>query len=217
MNRLAVVVLAAGSSRRMGDFKLLKKIGDSTVLEMTLRAASSLDAYPKVVVLGHRFNEVDSQIHSKEWIKVFNPDYMNGISTSLKAGFRALPAETDAVMVALADQPLVEVSTLHTLVERHFEANALATIPVYKSRRGNPVILSYALKTRILTLEGDVGARKILEQESDKVQLVKVEDPGVVMDLDTPEDFSRALQLLESRKQLKWSGDSCRSPGDQSP
>lgn len=207
---LALVVLAAGGGRRLGGGKLLLPWRGKPILLHVLEKAAALAGEIPVstiaLVLGHEAAKVRETLFTGNAFRhpllrcIGNARWAEGQSGSLRLGIeavRAAPgcAEICGAMVMLGDQVLLGRDTLRMLGERHCEAVWLcpahpATAPYYSGRRGNPVVLSPCLFPLLAGLRGDVGARDILAGLGDKLLRVEVDDPGVCLDLDTPEDYA---------------------------
>lgn len=206
--RLAALVLAAGGGSRLGGGKLLLEWRGRPLVGHVLDAAGRITEFLSItVVLGHEAEAVGDAIRrgcrrERPPVRlVENPEWRLGQSTSLRRGLAAVmevpdSARADAVMILLGDQPLIRSETLRLLVAAHAGAVRRdplhpATRPTYAGQPGNPVILSSALVPELMALEGDVGARKVLAGLGERVLLLPVDDPGVVRDIDTPEEYLR--------------------------
>src|SRR6266849_686177 len=156
---ISAIVLAAGEAKRFGECKQLARIDGKPLLQHTLDnlAASRIDDI--VVVLGANADAIRKQINFGNARVVFNPDYANGMSTSIHAGLRAIDAE--AAMIVLADQPFVRPETLNVLIDEHRRTHAKAVVPTYNGFRGNPVIVDRSLFDEMMTIRGDIGCRAI--------------------------------------------------------
>jgi molybdenum cofactor cytidylyltransferase len=194
---VAAIVLAAGRGTRMGpENKLLADFKQKPIVRHTAEAALASKARPVIVVTGHQGDRVAGALKGLQVSFVQNPRFVEGLSTSLRAGLAALPLEIDAVAVVLGDMP--EVSGL--LIDRLATAidparGALIAVPTRNGKRGNPVVWSRRLFDDLARLEGDVGARHLIGLYADAVVEVPVEDESVFADVDTPE----ALALLRQR------------------
>ncbi|MGO4385941.1 NTP transferase domain-containing protein [Microvirga sp. 2YAF29] len=190
MNDVAAIILAAGCGIRFDvGPKLLTSLKGQPLLRYVVQAATVSIADPVIVVTGHRSGEVETALAGLDARFVLNPSYENGLSTSLKAGFRALPNHTKAAVVLLGDMPLIRPDLIDTLVNAWREkGEPAALIPTMDGRRGNPVILSRSLEPEIMRLTGDTGAGPILRGRSDVVEYAVVER-AVFQDVDTVEDF----------------------------
>lgn len=193
--RIAVLVLAAGQSRRMGKTnKLLVPVDGKPLLRHTVEAALASRASDTIVVTGHEREAVEGLLDGMAVRMVHNPDYAQGLSTSLRAGIEALPPGTDAVIVCLGDMPEVDTETLDRLIGA-FDPAAGRTIvvPTHNGKRGNPVLWSNAYFAAMARLEGDVGARHLIGEHKDAVVEVPMAEGGSLVDIDTPEALDAYL------------------------
>jgi molybdenum cofactor cytidylyltransferase len=189
---VAAIVLAAGQSSRMGARnKLLLSAGSDTLVRHAVKMAVLSQLKPVVVVLGHEADQVRAALDGLPVRFVVNPDFAQGLSTSLKAGIKALPDNIDGTAVILSDMPALDAALLDRLYAV-FEAEpaALAAVPVHEGVWGNPCILAAALFAEIETLTGDQGARKILQAHRDMVIEMPVTSDAASRDIDTPEDWA---------------------------
>ncbi|HEX2137270.1 MAG TPA: nucleotidyltransferase family protein [Microvirga sp.] len=191
MSEVAVLVLAAGRGTRFGeDPKLLATLRGKPLVRWVAEAAFASSARPIIVVSGHRAGEVAAALADLPLELVPNPSYADGLSTSLRAGFEALPREAAAAIVLLGDMPLVAGPVIDRLAEAWLAAGRpAALVPVTGGRRSNPVVLSRALESDIMALEGDAGAGPLLRRRADVVEY-PLEDPALLQDVDTPESLA---------------------------
>jgi molybdenum cofactor cytidylyltransferase len=127
---------------------------------------------------------------------VENPDYREGLSTSVRVGIEAVSAHTSAIMIYLADQPLLQPAEVNLLIGALAEArkaNKNIVVPFFRGQRGNPVILDSAYKKVILNVAGDIGCRRVIKRNPDQVFAVEMETDHAVRDLDTMEDYERLV------------------------
>ena len=127
---------------------------------------------------------------------VINPDFEQGMGSSLAAGVRAAPADTDAYLFALADMPNLSISTLHSLIEIFSNSGKGIVRPIFQGCAGHPVIIGRRYREQLLNITGDIGAREVLQDHSDDVYDLPVDDPGVVHDIDRPDDLTQDLKVL---------------------
>ncbi len=186
---ISAVLLAAGKSKRMGRPKLLLPFGGSTILERTVDNISSSLVDEVIVVLGAGARDLEKVIASRPVKLVFNPDYRRGMSTSLTCGLKMVNRRAQKVMVALADQPLVDKETYNRLIEESLSSEKGIVIPVFQSRRGNPIIFSIGYRQELLGLTGDVGGREIVSRHPDDVLEVALESEGVVVNINTMDEY----------------------------
>lgn len=189
---VSVVVLAAGASRRMGpENKLLSKIGGPPLVRLAVQAAVDSAANEVIVVTGHEAETIRAALTGLEVRFVHNPDYDNGLSTSLGAGIEAVGADHSAAVVVLADMPRVTTGIIDALIESfHAEGGTAICRPVSGGKPGNPVLWPRAFFPEINKIQGDTGARALLKIYSDKVLGVDVGGDGIFIDIDTPEDLN---------------------------
>ena len=194
MSTVAAIILAAGRSTRMGGpNKLLLPLGGKPVVAHAVEAALASRARPVVVVTGHQADAVTEALAGYDVRAIDNPDYATGLASSLKAGVRAVSDDADGALILLGDMPAITPGLLDRLIEAFLERpDATAALPVREGQRGNPVLLGRALFPKVLQLEGDEGARRIIGREG--VVEVPVEDDGVTADVDTPEAFAGVAQ-----------------------
>lgn len=195
------VILAAGSSSRLGRPKQLLPLGPDRrpLLAHTLENAgrSALDGI--IVVLGHEADAIRKRIDfagARDTRVVINERYRQGQSTSLRAGLAALPPAASAVLFMLGDQPLVTPAILDAIVAAYRRHRAPIVMPSYDGRRGNPVLFDRALWPAIAAITGDQGARGILRDHQDDVLEVPISGAGYTDDIDTIADYERLRARL---------------------
>jgi molybdenum cofactor cytidylyltransferase len=195
-NRIEGLLLAAGESRRMGYPKPLLEVGGVTFLAKS--AAAMLQVAERlIVVLGAYQERIGAAVpHDPRIVTAFNPDFARGQLSSLKIGLAQVGHETQAVMVHLADHPLVNLATFQAVAEEYARAQMPIVIARFEGRRGHPVLFDRSIFNELMEAPEDQGARVVVNREPSRVGYVDVEDAGTVLDLDTPVDLARAgLQL----------------------
>lgn len=192
---VSAILLAAGESQRMGRPKQLLPFGSSTILGKTIDNLLSSRADEVIVVLGTRAGAMKQVIAGRQVKVVVNPDYRKGMSASLIAGLERVDSKAQWVMVALADQPLIDKDTYNRLIEEALGCDMGIILPTYRSKRGNPVIFSIKYKDELLGLEGDVGGREILRKHPDDILEVAVGSEGVTIDINNLDDYYSCLNL----------------------
>jgi len=187
--RIGGVVLAAGRSSRMGEAnKLLAEVGGVPMVRRVVRTVLDAELDPVVVVVGHDAERVRSALEHLPVRFVSNPDYAVGISTSVRAGVRALVGDAEGAMIVLGDMPWISEADLRALVAAFGPDQGRGICaPVAERKRGNPVLWSARYFDELQTLEGDVGARHLLSVHDEDVCEVSVPGRGVLDDIDTPE------------------------------
>jgi molybdenum cofactor cytidylyltransferase len=189
---IAGLILAAGESSRMGTPKATLAYRGRTFLDWIVETLRSAGLERIVVVLGHRAEEIQPRVKSEAIEVIINPDYRSGQTSSFQEGLRALTAEDlEAVLLCLVDHPAVSAGTARGIVTAFRESDAPVVIPTYHGRRGHPVLIARRLFDELLGLTGDAGADSVVRRYRPATQYVEVEDEGVVIDVDDPEDYRR--------------------------
>ena len=188
--RVTGVVLAAGSSRRLGRPKQLVDIGGAPLVRRTVEAALASAVDDWIVVLGAAQDAVAEALHGLPVRLVINPRFAEGQSTSVVAGVTEVPSDAVAVVFVLGDQPMFAPGVIDQLVQRYGETRAEIVQPTYSGTPGNPVLVSTKLREGLLALTGDEGARPLLRQHAGAVERVEV-GGAVPSDVDTEEDVAR--------------------------
>jgi molybdenum cofactor cytidylyltransferase len=188
-HRIAGLVLAAGRSTRMGGpNKLLEEINGKPLVRHVVEHVLASRARPVIVVTGHQKERVERALAGLPVTFVHNPDFADGLSTSLKAGIAAVAADADGVIVCLGDMPQVSAVLIDRLIAAFDpERGALVAIPTIAGKRGNPVLWSRRFFPDLLGVEGDVGARHLIGGYGEAVVEVPLDDAAALTDVDTPE------------------------------
>jgi molybdenum cofactor cytidylyltransferase len=182
---IAGVILAAGESKRMGQPKQLIEIGGKTMLNLVLDAALASALEPLYVVLGHEAPSMREAVNGRAEV-VVNPDYREGMGSSVRAGVAALPPETSAAMFLLVDQPGITAAAINALLARSTPVNIVA--PLVAGRRGNPAVFGRRWFSDLACACGDSGGRTIIEAHPEALLLVEID--ADLRDVDTPEDLA---------------------------
>lgn len=194
---VAAVILAAGGSTRMGELKQLLPIGGQPMVRRTAAAVCAAGLAQVVVVVGAQAEAVEAALDGLPLDLVRNPAWAEGMSTSLRAGLAALRPEIQAALVVLADQPYLTPAVLTALVERYRAGGAPIVAPVYRGRRGNPVLWDRALFAELAAAEGDRGGRLLLLHYEAQLDLLELDDPAVLLDVDTRRDYADAQRMRD--------------------
>ena len=192
--RIAAVILAAGRSTRMGERnKLLEEVEGRPIVRRVAEEVQGLPLDPVVVVTGHEEARIRECLDGLPVRYTHNPDFADGISTSIRAGVEALPPQVDGVLVILGDMPWISHRDVGSLLEAFApdEGRGIC-VPVMERKRGNPVLWASRYFPRLTTLEGDRGARALLTEFAEDVVEVPVRSAGVLLDVDTPDVLEKA-------------------------
>lgn len=193
MKKISVLVLAAGESKRMtGQHKLLLPFSGKTIIETSVDTILQARIDAVIVVLGHEAERVREVLQHRPAQFIYNSSYQSGMASSIHVGLRALAPEAGAVMISLADLPLVQAAELNILISS-FLSNKEKTIavPTFAGQRGNPVIFDLCHRPEMLALHGDVGCKSILARHPEAVLEVEMPTTSVLEDVDTMEAYNR--------------------------
>ncbi len=193
------ILLAAGRSQRMGQPKLLLPWHGVPLVRHAAEIALASKLAELLVVVGHRAEHVKAALGDLPVRIVHNDGFLAGQSTSIQAGILALRQDAEAVVVLLADQPLLQAATVNALLAAYAASAAPIVAPRYAGRRGNPVLLARSLFPALLALTGDQGARPLLRNHAAQIAWVDVADEGILLDVDTPEMFQSLMERNVSR------------------
>jgi molybdenum cofactor cytidylyltransferase len=185
------IVLAAGESRRMGRPKLLLPYGDRTIIETVVQNVVSSRADRVVVVLGGYRREIEEKIRGFAVKRVINRRYQEGMLSSVRRGLSALPPSARAAAFILADQPEVASSVIDLMIEAYRREKKGIVLPVYRKKRGHPLLIDLKYRREIESLSPDIGLRGLLREHRDDILEVRVSSPAVLKDIDNPDDYGR--------------------------
>ena len=194
--RVAGVILAAGTSSRLGRPKQLLDICGEPLVRGVARIALASRLDTVTVVIGNAADQVAPLLDDLDVTVAFNGSYGSGQASSLKAGVRAVPANADAVLLLLVDQPTVEPATINAVIEG-FEGSQAAIVQArYEGAvPGHPVLFRRELIPELQAVEGDEGGRGIIRRHRHAVRYVEF-DREVPPDIDTDADYRRVLSIL---------------------
>ena len=182
-------MLAAGASSRLGRAKQLLDFGGRSLVRHAVEVASAAGCSRIFVVVGAHAESVHATLTGLGAETVENPEWREGIASSLRRGISALPDEIDAAIVLLCDQPAVSPALLETLIATQRETRRAIVACRWDDAVGPPALFLRERFPALLALSGDRGARSTLEREGDRVALVDF--PEGAFDVDTPEDWER--------------------------
>ena len=194
------ILLAAGESRRMGYPKPLLEIDSETFAARLVRLMLPVVARLTVVVGAHA-DRVRPAIPNDARVSIVaNPDWMRGQLSSIRAGIRALPPDASAAMVHLADHPKVKASTFAAVTETYQRSGKPIVIARCDGRRGHPVIFDRSIFAELLEAPDGQGARVVVNVDPSRIVYVDVDDAGILLDLDTPQELTRAGLTLPAHR-----------------
>jgi CTP:molybdopterin cytidylyltransferase MocA len=183
------IVLAAGESRRMGKLKPLLRFRNTTFLEQIISVLKLSDVDRVTVVLGAGAETVKKSIDLSGTDIVVNKDYRKGQLSSLVAGLKNTPAETDAILVCLVDNPFITKIVVNRIISKFKETNSPIVVPVFNKKRGHPALFSRSLFKELCNAPAQEGARYVLYSNEEKMLELEMPESGILVGIDTPEDY----------------------------
>lgn len=188
------IILAAGSSTRMGAQKMLLPYGESTILETVIQNTLTSSVDSVMVVLGANHTEILEVINPLPVETCINTNHLSGMLSSVVCGFNALPDDTSTALVFLGDQPGIPPEVTDAVISAYNESLHGIVIPVTNHRRGHPLLVDFKYKRDIGRLDLEQGLRALMHHFPEDVLEVEVDDAGILTDIDTPEDYNRILK-----------------------
>lgn len=190
---ISAIILAAGESRRMGvKNKLLLPISGEVLIRNFVKSVCASNVAEVVVVVGHEAEKIEDVLQGQPVRFVENLRYMEGMTSSIQTGIQAASAESEGLLICLADQPFIETSDFNRLIHEFTDLfdseSSLIIVPVFKGQRGNPVLFSRQFRDIILQHK-DEGCRDIVLKHPECVREVEMGNDNVLQDVDTLEDY----------------------------
>lgn len=194
--KVAAIVLAAGASKRMGRAKMTLPFHDKTVLGTVLTTLHQAMVNPLIVVIGGAKDEVETVLSDLPFAvsHTYNPDFEHTeMLDSLKIGMGALPMDVDAFLIVLGDQPQIELDVIRAILSEYQSGVQDLIIPSYQMHRGHPWLVGRPLWQALRLLSADQTMRDFLHQQQNQIHYLVVNSPSILQDMDTPEDYRKAL------------------------
>ncbi len=185
---ICAIILAAGSSRRMGPInKLLMELDGEMMVKRSVQPIVEAKLESVVVVTGFESEKIQSCLSEYKLRFVFNEYYRDGMGTSLAAGVESISAiEPDGILVSLGDLPYLREESVLAVVQRFCDLGGeKITIPVYQEAPGHPIVFPFRYAEELKALKGDEGARHLIRRDVDSVAFVELKDDGIVKDIDS--------------------------------
>ena len=190
----SALILAAGESKRMGKTKLILPIDKQSILNRTISNVISSSLNEVVVVIGCKANVLTDEIRSLGVKIVLNPNFKEGLSTSIISGLNQISERSEAFMVILGDQPFIGSVIINKIINKFKESKKGIVAPSYNGKLGHPVIFSLKYKEEFFKLKGDVGGKAIIQMYKNDVMDVPVSSEKILIDIDTPEDYRKYIK-----------------------
>lgn len=196
-NDLAAIILAAGYSSRMKLFKPLLPLGNSTVIESSIGSFLDTGIENIIVVVGFQAKKLIPVLEAKGIKWVYNENFSEGMYSSIVAGVNSLHESVKGFFLLPADIPLVNSETIDKLVEGYKYSKQSIIYPSFLGRRGHPPLISSSLFSEIIKYDGAGGLKALMKRYEDQAYYVEVEDEGVLLDIDTYEDYLKLCAKFE--------------------
>ena len=189
----SALLLAAGESRRMGEFKQLLPFGGKSFVACCVDNLMASRVGEVVVVTGHREADVRRAVSDRPVTFAHNEEYREGMSSSIKRGLEAVSPSARVLIVALVDQPHVGPAIFDQVIDTYEKQRPLIVVPTYGGRNGHPIAIDLSLRDEIMAMDARVGLRQVVHAHKDKVVYTEAASEAVLIDCDLPEDYRRLL------------------------
>ena len=197
--KVAAIILAAGSAKRMGEDKLKLSYGKHTILEQTLENVNKAD-FDEIVLVIKPGSDWADRLNESNYTLVENHEHISGLSTSLKAGLRAVSSSIQGSMFILGDQPGITSSLYSKLIYAYRSNLKYITAPIYDEKRGNPTIFDRRTWPILLQLSGDQGGKSLFKQfKKNQLDYIETNEKAIIEDIDTPGDYSKLIKNSNKR------------------
>lgn len=199
MTGIWAIILAAGESKRMGSLKMLLPWLGKTIIEQVVENVLSSDVSGSVVVLGAGSDKIGSVTSRFNVVHCLNEDYQKGMLSSVKCGLNALPDDCMAVLVMPGDQPMIGAGEINRVIAAWMESGKGIVMPAYRGRRGHPLLIACSYRDEVMDLPEDEGLRVLAARHPGDVFEAVTEDPSVLRDIDTRNDYLNELNIINKR------------------
>jgi len=198
---ISAVILAAGESRRMGkQNKLLLPVGGEALLVKLVKSVCASDVVQVLVVIGHEAEKIRSELNEFSLSFVYNPNFSEGMTTSIKSGIKRVSQDCDGFLICLADMPFIntlEINKLiHAYVQKRIKGKRLIVVPVFRGHRGNPILFSSEFRNDILEHNKESGCKGVIMNNSESIMEIEMDNDNILFDVDTLKDFQRAKEAF---------------------
>jgi len=203
---VCALILAAGYSSRMGDFKPMMPVGGVPAIVRLARTFKKAGIKRIVAVTGHKRELLEHVLAENHIEEAFNEDFNEGMYSSVKAGVLAAvkgdPASPSGIMLIPADHPLITEDVIKLLLDEHIKHPGNLIVPCYMGKKGHPLLVPAGFFNEILSYEGEGGLREITSRHDDKMFLIETDCEAVVLNMDTPESYKEIQRYCEKQKDI---------------
>ncbi len=199
----AGIILAAGVSKRFGTSKQLIRLSNGYMIEYVIRASLASELNKVSVILGHHHKEIlkalsenNKSFPSNQLEFLINPQYRQGMSSSIRAGLTSIKNTFGSVMFLLGDQPLVDSGLINLMLKQYYRSDKNICVPAYKGKRGNPTIFSHEYFSLLENVKGDSGGKDIIMAHPDDILTIETDSPACIFDIDTLGDLEELKTIV---------------------
>ncbi len=196
MGEIWAIILAAGESKRMGSPKMLLPFNGRSMIEEVILKVSESKADHTLVVLGAYHESIAERIGPLTVMNCFNENYREGMLSSVQCGFRNLPQFFKAALVFQGDQPLIAPNVINSVIDAYLLSGKGMAVPVYKSKRGHPLLIDFKYRNEIQKLSSDTGLHSLIEKFPDNILEVKTNEPDILRDFDTYDEYMEGINQI---------------------
>jgi len=193
------IIVAAGESRRMGHPKALLKIDNTTFINYIIDNLYDAGIENIITVLGHDSEKISAVLDKTKSDIIINKRYKEGQLSSIVTGIDYFKTKkADGVMLCLVDHPFITSCIMRDMVSSFEKSEKSIVVPVYKGKRGHPVLFSRSIFPELIKASPEVGAREVIWNNEEKILELEVDDPGILLGTNTPEDYKKNLKWFKS-------------------
>ncbi len=193
------IIIAAGSSSRIGAFKPLLDFGEGNIIDTIIQKLRASGTGSIVVVSGCNYQLLEAKLKDYPVSLVVNRDYRRGMLSSIQSGLGAVSGTASGVLICLVDQPFVKLDTLREIIAAFADGRAGIILPSYRGKHGHPVIISTKYFAEVFELDDNIGLRQLIGRHRDDIHEVAVSSDDVLRDIDTWEDYQRELAMSKEQ------------------
>jgi molybdenum cofactor cytidylyltransferase len=196
----AAIVLAAGNSTRMGKQKIVLPFNGVTVIQHIVTHLQESGIEDIMVVVGRDASQIRNVLRDTTATIIDNPEYEQGMLTSVRVGIRSLSNDAESCLICLGDQPAIQPEIVKAIIKKGEVIESRIIVPRYRNRRGHPLYIPRSYWSKILTSYDETGLRGLLIEFKESVIEICVEESWILDDMDYPEDYQRELKRLNTEK-----------------
>lgn len=188
------IILAAGESRRMGKPKLLLPFGEKTIIETVIQNAILSKVDEVLVVLGSSQDKIEQKIKKLPIKIIVNPHFSKGMLSSIQCGIQSIPKNAQAVLIMLGDQPSISSDIINKTIDSFKSTKKGIILPVYKNKRGHPVLIDNKYRDEFENLNPDIGLRELIHNNTEDIMEVELKTPTINQNINDVDDYKRELK-----------------------